>query len=84
MAMTIKAWKHPIRYWRLVTTPTCDKCKHFVCGIALSKDRCTCEKYLERANRLEGGRYRWSEIGLVRGTRLCDFEPIEEDGDADD
>ena len=82
--MTIKAWKHPIRYWRLVTTPTCDKCKHFVCVIALSKDRCTCEKYLEHANRLEGGRYRWSEIGLVRGTRWCDFEPIEEDGDADD
>lgn len=82
--MTIKAWKHPIRYWRLVTTPTCEKCKHCVLGITLSKDRCTCEKYLEHANRLEGGRYRWSEIGLVRGTRWCDFEPIEEDGDADD
>ena len=82
--MTIKGWEAPIRYRRLVTTPTCDKCKHFVCGIALSKDRCTCEKYLEHANRLEGGRYRWSEIGLVRGTRWCDFEPIEEDGDADD
>lgn len=23
--MTIKAWMHPIRYWRLVTTPTCDR-----------------------------------------------------------
>ena len=51
--MTISKWKHPIKYLRLVTTPTCDKCKHFVCGIALSKDRCTCEKYLEHANRLE-------------------------------
>ena len=25
--MTIKAWKHPIKYLRLVTTPTCDKCR---------------------------------------------------------
>lgn len=22
--MTIKAWKHPVKYLRLVTTPTCD------------------------------------------------------------
>jgi len=25
MTMTIKAWKHPIKYLRLVTTPTCVK-----------------------------------------------------------
>ncbi|WP_449135562.1 hypothetical protein [Senegalimassilia anaerobia] len=77
----ISKWKHPIRYWRLVTTPTCEKCKHHVCGIALSKDRCTCEKYLEHANRLNGTEYRVAEINLVRGTRWCDFEPIEEGDD---
>lgn len=47
----ISKWRHPIKYLRLVTTPTCGRCKHFVLGIALSKDRCTCEKYLEHANR---------------------------------
>lgn len=79
--MTIKARKHPIKYLRLVTTPTCDKCKHCVYGIVLSKDRCTCEKYLEHINRLEGARFKWAEIGMVRGTRWCDFEPIKEDAD---
>ena len=75
--MTIKAWKHPIKYLRLVTTPTCDKCKHCVLGIALSKDRCTREKYLEHVNRLEGERYKSAEIGMVRGTRWYRLEPIE-------
>lgn len=29
--MTIKAWKHPIKYLRLVTTPTCDKADGWCC-----------------------------------------------------
>lgn len=77
----ISKWKHPIKYLRLVTTPTCDKCKHYVCASAFSNEKCTCEKHLEHINRIEGTSYKWANISLVRGTRWCDFEPIEEDAD---
>lgn len=40
-----------------------------------------CEKYLEHTNRLNGTRYTRAEVRLVRGTRWCDFGPIEEDED---
>ena len=81
--MANKAWRHPIKYLRLVTTPTCDTCCHFIRAGLFSNDRCACEKYLEHVNRLEGVRYDRAEIRLVRGTRWCDYEPIE-DGDTDD
>lgn len=79
--MTISKWRHPIRYWRLVTTPTCETCGHYVRSVIPSKSRCACKKYLEHANRLNGTEYRVAEISLVRGTRWCDFEPIEEETD---
>lgn len=78
MSMTIKPWKHPIRYLRLVTTPTCVTCRHYVSGATCN---CTCEKYLEHVNRLEGESYKRASIDLVRGTYWCRFEPIEEDAD---
>ena len=79
--MTIKAWRHPIKYLRLVTTPTCETCWHCIKGGSFSEDKCTCEKYLEHANRLECARYTLAHVSLVRGTRWCDFEPIEEETD---
>lgn len=80
--MTISKWKHPIKYLRLVTTPTCDKCTNYrAARISSETDCCICERYLEHANRLEGTRYTKSAIRNVRGTRWCDFEPIEEGDD---
>lgn len=80
--MTISKWEHPIKYLRLVTTPVCDRCKHYgrplLAGCAC---RCTCEKYLEHISRLDGKRHEWARTDSVRGTRWCDFEPIEEDAD---
>lgn len=84
--MTIKAWKHPIRFRRLVTTPTCEKCMNYRAGSISTGHRgcCVCERYLEHTNRLEGTVYTKALTCNVRGTRWCDFEPIEEDGDAND
>lgn len=80
--MRISKWKHPIKYLRLVTTPTCDKCEHFMrAHYPSGNDHCLCEKYLEHTNRLNGTRYTRAEVRLVRGTRWCDFGPIDEDGD---
>lgn len=83
--MTIKAWKHPIKYLRLVTTPTCDKCVNYVAASIYNRHEacCTCERYLEHTNRLEGTAYTKALARNVRGTRWCDFEPIGEE-DADD
>ena len=57
--MTISKWRHPIRYWRLVTTPTCDKCMNYRAGSISTGHRgcCVCERYLEHTNRLEGTAY---------------------------
>lgn len=79
--MGISKWKHPIKYLRLVTTPTCETCGHCVKGGFFSEDKCTCEKYLEHTNRLNCTGYTLADVSLVRGTRWCDFEPIDEDGD---
>ena len=76
--MTISKWEHPIKYLRLVTTPTCDRCKHFRQPL-LPGCECTCvnEEYLEHISRLDGKRHERERISSVRGTRWCDFEPIE-------
>ena len=78
-----KYWKHPIRYWRLVTTPTCDKCRDYIAPTMFNGHRvcCVCERYLEHTNRLEGTEYTKALARNVRGTRWCRFEPIEEDAD---
>ncbi len=82
----IKAWKHPIRYWRLVTTPTCDKCTNYRIGTisTVHKGCCVCGRYLEHANRLKGTVCTKALACNVRGTRWCDFEPVEDEEDADD
>lgn len=77
----ISKWRHPIKYLRLVTTPACNTCCHFARGLSFDWDKCTCKKYLEHINRLGGTRYDRANVGLVRGTRWCDFEPIEEDAE---
>lgn len=80
----ISKWKHPIRYLRLVTTPACDKCRNYLDRGIFSDGECMCERYLEHINRVNGKRYKRADIDLVRGTRWCDFEPIEDEEDADD
>lgn len=79
--MTIKAWKHPIKYLRLVTTPTCDKCRNCrgASMITTYNYRCASRRYLEHVNRLRGTNHGIVLARDVRGTRWCDFEPIEED-----
>ena len=79
----ISKWKHPIKYMRLVTTPTCDKCRNYVAASIFNGYRvcCTCERYLENTNRLGGTRCTNALAHVVRGTRWCDFEPIEEETD---
>ena len=54
--MMIKAWKHPIKYLRLVTTPTCDKCRNCrgASMITTYNYRCASRRYLEHVNRLRG------------------------------
>lgn len=81
----ISKWKHPIKYLRLVTTPTCDKCGNHVAASMFNGHMvcCTCERYLEHTNRLNGTEYTKALACNVRGTRWCDFEPIEEE-DADE
>lgn len=79
----ISKWKHPIKYLRPVTTPTCDKCVNYVAASIFTghKGCCVSERYLEHANRLEGTVYKKSHVCNVRGTRWCDFKPIEEETD---
>ena len=79
----VSKWKHPIKYLRLVTTPTCDKCRSYRAGTISTghKGCCTCERYIEHRNRLNGTEYTKSLVSNVRGTRWCRFEPIEEDAD---
>ena len=81
--MTVSKWKHPIKYLRLVITPTCDKCTNYRAGSISTghKGCCVSERYLEHAKRLEGTKYTKSLICNVRGTRWCDFEPIEEESE---
>lgn len=72
--MTIKAWKHPIKYLRLVTTPTCDKCRNCrgASMITTYNYRCASRRYLEHVNRLRGtnqrnrSRARCARHALVR------------------
>ena len=73
----IKAWKHPIKYLRLVTTPTCDKCRNYIAPKRSNGYRvcCTCERYLEHTNRLEGTECTKALAHNVRSTRWCRFEP---------
>lgn len=84
--MRISKWKNPIRYWRLVTTPTCDKCVNYRIGSISTghKGCCVSERYLEHANRLEGTLYTKALVCNVRGTRWCDFEPIGEESVANE
>lgn len=79
--MTIKAWTHPIKYLRLVTTPTCCNRVNYEAASMFNGYRayCTCERYIEHINRLNGTEYTRSLVSNARGTRWCDFEPIEED-----
>lgn len=83
MTMTISKWKHHIRYWRLVTTPTCDKCRNCrgASMVATYNYRCASRRYLEHVNRLRGTNHGIAFAHDVRGTRWCDFEQIEEDSD---
>lgn len=82
--MTISKWKHPIKYLRLVTTPTCVRCRNYLDRGIFSDGECVCGRYLEHVNRVNGKNYKRADIDLVRGTRWCDFELIEEDADGDD
>ena len=75
--MTISKWRHPIKYLRLVTTPTCDKCRNCrgASTITTYNYRCASRRYLEHVNRLRGTNHGIALARDVRGTRWCRFEP---------
>lgn len=79
----ISRWRHPIKYLRLVTTPTCDTCRNNGKGSRPGEYRefCMSKRYLEHEARLLGVSRECAPTSLVRGTRWCDFEPIEDDAD---
>lgn len=74
--MTISKWKHPIRYWRCVHTPSCRECRHVVVFplIGSSKYRCANPLCIDYVERTRGVHYDDLEASSVRGTRWCRFE----------
>lgn len=81
--MTISKWRRPIKYLRPVTTPTCNKygnCRG-ASMIATYNYRCASRRYLEHVNRLRRTNHGIALARDVRGTRWCDFEPVEEEVD---
>lgn len=81
--MTIKVWKHPIKYWRCVHTPSCRECRHATLdlGRGCSHYGCTNQRVTDYTERTRGVRYDEFNASSVRGTRWCDFEPIVEGAD---
>lgn len=52
--------------------------------IATYNYRCASRRYIEHVNRLRRTNHGIALAHDVRGTRWCDFEPIEEDCDDDE
>ena len=61
-------------------TPACSKCKHCIPEDYGDVYLCARQEYLEHAERIDCRRWANARATLVRGTRWCRFEPIEEEG----
>lgn len=81
--MRISKWKHPIRHWRCVHTPPCRECKHATLdlGRGYSLYGCTSPRVIGYTERTSGVHYDELNASSVRGTRWCDFKPIEEESE---
>ena len=81
--MRVSKWKHPIRHWRCVHTSSCRECKHATLdlGRGCSHYGCTNPRVIGYTERTSGVHYDELDASSVRGTRWCDFEPIEEGDD---
>lgn len=65
----------------MLTTAPCMECAYHsrdYCTDFYSKDDvCSCEKYLDRLEKLKCKRFKNALCTVVRGTRFCDFKPKE-------
>lgn len=84
--MRISKWKHPIRHWRCVHTSPCRECKHATLDLrrGCSHYGCTNPRVISYTERTSGVHYNELDASSVRGTRWCDFKPIDDEEGADD
>lgn len=77
---------HPIRHIRMIMIPPCRECSYHsvdYVGICGGSHVCSCEKYLDRYEKLNCIRLKFALCEVVRGTRFCDFK-MKELGDSND
>ena len=84
--MRISKWKHLIKHWRCVHTPSCRECRHVVVTPFFESSNYGCANlpgidYVERTRCVHHDEL---DASSVRGTRWCDFEPIEDEEDSDE